>query len=208
MDGSIFSEFGCQNLDVKIIVRCHGCILPHAKRWTSGACHTILHTCNFILVYKLRSRKNKCKLSCISELLWSTSFLCSQLALRVPPAVIRLTVNCWLHIPVSVWFVPTLARNHVWGATCYLCLTLDIVDRFSWNWAWITRNGLDWLIFAVTLPPMFLRDSYGPPREEMCATYFQNSWIAIFLHSCMCGTIPFLSNWFAHVSLLNEFSKQ
>ena len=47
-------------------------------------------------VYKLRSRINKCKLSCMGQLLRSyhilITFVLLELALRVPPAVTRLTV--------------------------------------------------------------------------------------------------------------------
>jgi hypothetical protein len=37
-----------------------------------------------------------------------------ELALRVFPAVTRLTVYCWLHIPKQVWLAGALARINLW----------------------------------------------------------------------------------------------
>ena len=128
---------------------------------------------------------------------------------RDPPAVTRLTVYCWLHIiPVKVWFGPALGGNYVWDATCYLYLTFDISDRFSWNQAWITRNCMGWLIFAVTLPPMHLTESYSAPRKEICVSYFHKSWITISHKLLHMWANSFHLMLFLFVSLLYELSQQ
>ena len=43
-----------------------------------------------------------------------TCFGCCKLAFWGPPAIIRLTVHCWLLVPALVWLAGALAQTNLW----------------------------------------------------------------------------------------------
>ena len=69
-------------------------------------------------------------------------FCVCELILRVFPAVTRLTVYCWLYIEIC------------------------------WSNVEVCWDCMGWLIFAVAMSPMHLRDSYSAPRTFHLMLFF------------------------------------
>ena len=87
-----------------------------------------------MLIYKLRSVINKCNLSCIRQIIVIGPHFCSELALRVVPAIIRLTVYSWLHIiPGPMWLAGLLAHAHLWFGSLWVVCAPDSVVRLRWR---------------------------------------------------------------------------
>ena len=69
------------------------------------------------------------------------------------PAVTRLIVYCWLHIPKQVWLAGSLAGTNVWETNLRLARARDCVVRFRWRVAccliiidsWISTHEQVWV---------------------------------------------------------------